>query len=1191
MKWTTEQENAINIPVSDIIVSAAAGSGKTAVMAERILKRLTEEPCVDIDRILVVTYTQAAASEIRERIMKKIVEKLDNDNGSAKLSDQLLKLPYAHISTIHGFCLDLIKKYFYILDIDPGVKIADDTQVSSLKKQCIDNVLTKHYTENDKVFLELISDYTDRYDTPVSDAVIKLYDFSRTMPEPEKWLKELSGQYESDSVYATDYIAKCASMAGKVALDEYSQAIKICEGKEDCTILKNFLEKEYNDVLCAISSENYKDMYESLSSLEFENWRLAKGDSVVREECKAYRDNAKNIIKKNIIDKYLPYSPDDIKKDNEHVFKYVEKLVELSLEFSDVLWDAKKENNIIDFSDFEHLALKLLKNADNTPSDVAYSVSESFEEIYVDEFQDCNNIQNTIFNYISGAIRNKPNVFCVGDMKQSIYSFRDSNPLIFREKTEKFELYDGCECKRENKILLNCNFRSRKTILEFVNSIFSQIMSRECGDITYNSEERLNYGDGYAEVNRDTEFIDIDLVDSSNSFDDNINESFDDDTSDIEAEAIHVASKIKKMVSDGYVLFDSKEKQKRKAEYKDFAILMRGIKANGPIFEKALSDMGIPVYCDSGTPYFDTPEIKFLISFLKTVDNPDDDISLVAVMKNPFFGFDENELLTIRLTNRRASYYECIKEYCKNHSGEIADRLNVFLETIGSYYEKSRYMDANEFLRYIIEDIRYFAYLSTFDDSKLKKANVRYFLHKAKDFETDGFKGIYSFVSYIENYSGANSKESAKVISENDNVVRIMTIHKSKGLEFPIVFLSCTGKMFNKQDTKSRFIFHKKYGIGVDSVYREISARFKTANKIASKLKMSYELISEELRVLYVALTRASEKLIITATVKNGTKLLSTCEKSLKNETAQINPYKIYSCNTFIQLILMGALRCDGYPEHTSAISVIPGEFKINLNLINKNTISINSKIESNICWKDLYDGPTQFYDKLKNRLSYEYPHIDSAVYPSNMTVTEVKRMHTESEDFYTPFDDVSLESPKYFGKSQKVFGKKLGTLIHLVMEKLDFSQISDINSVEIQIDELLEKNILTEEEKSVINIEKIHKFFISGIGKDAKKHYNSLRKEFSFKYLENAGKIFESDFDDKIVVQGTIDAFYENDNGEIVLIDYKTDSVTDGDYESVVKRYKTQLDYYATALERIYNKKVGSKVLYLFDIDDSVTL
>ncbi len=1191
MNWTREQSYAINMPVSDIIVSAAAGSGKTAVMAERILKRLTEEPCVDIDRILVVTYTQAAASEIRERIMKKIVEKLDEDKGANKLSEQLLKLPYAHISTIHGFCLELIKKYFYLLDIDPGVKIADETQVYDLKSQCVDKVLTSHYNDKDKVFLDLISDYTDRYDTPVSDAIIKLYDFSRTMAEPEKWLRGLSEQYGPNSTTSTDYIAKCASMAGKVAVDEYEQAIKLCDGKEDCVILKNFLERELSAVSCAISKESYKDMYESFSSLEFENWRLAKGDSVTREDCKTHREKAKNIIKKNLMEKYFVYSPEEIKKDNEHVYKYIEKLAELTLEFSCEIWNAKKDNNIIDFSDFEHLALKLLRNSDNTPTDVAYTVSESFEEIYVDEFQDCNNIQNTIFNCISGSIRNKPNVFCVGDMKQSIYSFRDSNPLIFREKSEKYELYDGEECRNENKVLLNCNFRSRKTVLEFVNSLFAQIMSEECGDITYDEEEKLNYGEGYDDVNGDTKFVDIDLIDCSNTFDYNGPSNADDDISGIEAEAIHIASKIKKMVSDGYKLYDSKEKTVREAQYKDFAILMRGTKSSAPIFEKAFSDVGIPVYCDSGTPYFDTPEIRFLISFLKVVDNPDDDISIVAVMKNPILGFDENELLKIRLTNRKASYYECIKEYCKNHSGNLCDRLKGFLETLRRYHEKSRYMDANEFLRYLVDDISYYAYLSVFEDCSLKKANVRYLLHKAKEYETDGFKGIYTFVNYIENYSGSNSKECAKDISENDNVVRIMTIHKSKGLEFPVVFLSCTGKKFNKQDVYSKFVFHKKYGIGVDAVYKDLSARFKTANKIASKLKMSYELISEELRVLYVALTRASEKLIITANVNNGSRLLSECESNVTGEPLQINPYKIYSCDNFIQMILMGIARCDGYPEHVAGRLNLSGDFKINMNLINKNSIIVNAECAAEFVWKDRYDGPTDNYEELKRRLSYEYPYAESLLYPSNMTVTEVKRLHTESDDYYTPYDDFSLEEPKYFGEKHKVYGKKLGTLIHLVMEKIDFSKITDVKSVETQIEGLLDKNILTEDEVAVVSAEKIYNFFLSDIGKETLKHCNSIRKEFSFKYLENAGKIFDSEHEGEIVIQGTIDAFFEDDNGEFVLIDYKTDSVSGGNVDAIVERYKTQLDYYAIALEKIYNKKVRSKILYLFDIDKNIML
>lgn len=1192
MNWTTEQRYAIELPVSNMIVSAAAGSGKTAVMAERILRRLTCDDYVDIDKILVVTYTSAAASEIKERIMKNIMDKLA-DGANEALSNQLLKLPYAHISTIHSFCLDLIRKYFYLLDIDPAVKIADEAEVGLLKKSAAQKVLENHYNEKDQLFCTLVSDYSNKNDSSVSDTIISIYDFSRTMPDSDSWLGSLCDAYTGGSDEGINFIMHCVSLAASLAIMRYDEGIAICKENEDCEIMANVLNSEREAILAAVSCNSYDDMKNAFDSLEFVNWRYVSGPDGVRSSVYAKRDAAKSIIKKNILDKYLLLTNSEILSDNKNVLPYVRKYIELVREFACIYSELKKDKNVIDFSDFEHLALKLLRSEDGTPTDVARSISEGFEEIYIDEYQDCNNIQNMIFEYISGNQRNHPNVFCVGDMKQSIYSFRDSNPLLFREKCKAYPLYNGVDARQSNKILLNSNFRSRDTILRFVNSVFSQIMSVDCGELKYDGSEALNYAGGYIDTNPDTNSIDIDIIDSANTFGDMAGFSTENSLSPLEAEAVHVASKIKQYISSGYMLYDKKKGITRKAEYSDIVVLLRSIATPAPVFEKVFSDMGIPVYSDKGTPYFDTEEIRFLMSLLKVIDNPDDDISLVAVLKNPVFGFDENALLKIRLSTSDKPFYDCIKAYKTNNADPLSQKINTFLHTIDDYYIKSKYMDTDEFLNYIINDLNYYTFLSLYPDSKLKKTNVRFLLRRAKEFEKNNFRGIYSFVRFVENFKEENTAESAKVLSESDNVVRIMSIHKSKGLEFPIVFVSCLGRSFNTQSQRKKIVMHRQLGIGIECIYRDASIRINTANMIAIKHKLAFESASEELRVLYVALTRATEKLILTAVCDKAANLLSNAENAVLNEGHAINPYLVFSANNFIQMLLYAIVRCDGYPRDIGAKfkHILRDGCRYQITLKNICDIEYPSKNTDIANWQDAYNGPTLKYDIIRETLDFKYKHSDSFSVPTNMTVTEIKKLALESDDSYTPFDEVYLSVPSEFGKKSRIAGAQMGTLVHYVMEHFDFKRVLTLDDIQLQLDRMCADGHVSDEEREAVDDDKIWRFFNSELGKRMSAHSESLSREYSFKYLADASDVFGVAPGEQMVIQGTIDAFFEDDDGCLVVVDYKTDKVLDGDSDIIAQRYYTQLQYYSKALEITYGKKVKEKILYLFDTDEAIVI
>ena len=1183
MKWTKEQQSAIDFPVSDIIVSAAAGSGKTAVMSERIINRLTEEDFVDIDRILVVTYTKAAASEIRERVMKKIMDKI-SDGADHKLSMQLIKLPNSHFCTIHSFCLDLIKKNFFRLGIDPNVKIADEPETEMLKQNAVSYVLNRAYESNDENFKKISSFYYSKNDVKLSNLILSTYDFSRTMPDSEKWLKDLSKPYENADIInqTVDILKQAASYAR--AKTEY--AIELCEKYGIYNSYIGILSSDIEIIDGIFSKNNYDEAFKYIKSINYARWAQDKSvDPMLSSRIKKIRDEAKSCIT-DITKKYFVYTLKQLKSVNDDVIVVLNQLIKLVTDFSIKFDELKRESNFIDFSDFEHMTLKLLKNDDGTPSDVAAEVSESFDEIYIDEYQDCNNIQNEIFKYISGEHRGHPNIFCVGDMKQSIYSFRDANPLLFKEKSNLYALYDYNKYHKHNKILLNSNFRSRKNIIDFVNSLFYQTMSPSCGELEYNNEEMLVYGSDFEEVNSDTQFIDVDIIDKDNGFCGENGKS-DFKLSKTEAEAVHVANKIQKYISDGYILYDRKSKNRRIAKYRDIVVLMRGVKNTAPVFERIFKKMGIPVYSDKGEEYFESKEIIYLISLLKVIDNPDDDISLVTSMKNPFFGFDENDFMEIRMINKNTSFYKCICEYMNTFDGNLSDKIARFIKTVNDFNEKSRYMETDELINYVIAKIRFYTYLSTFADSELKKTNVRFLIKKAKDFEKTNYKGIFSFIRYIDNLraSDKSKTEGAKILSENDNVVRIMSIHKSKGLEFPIVFLTCLGSKIMMKDDKNTALYHSKYGIGLDSYKKDkVILKTKTLNKIVMRQKKYKEYISEEMRVLYVALTRPTEKLVLSGVCSNADKMLNNTEYYLCGQGKKINPYIISKANNYMQVILFGITRSSGYQADLMQYNLTKYDdsCKYNVSLINMNSITLDNTEQTDFDWQKLFDKCTDSFEQINKMLSYEYPYKVSSALPSNMTVTEIKRMYDDESAML--FDSVNLDVPKNFSVTHKIYGAALGTIVHKVMEKLDFSNITDENNVISQLRMMTENKILNEDEFNALPVNKIKRFCLSSLAKRMQCNNDTLKKEFSFKIMIDSNEIFPGAKDDRMIIQGTVDAFFTDADGSIVIIDYKTDSASKGNSAEIAAKYKVQVDLYAKALEKILNVRVKEKIIYIFD-------
>lgn len=1192
MKWTDAQQSAIDIPVSNIIVSAAAGSGKTAVMAERIINRLTGENPTSIDRILVVTYTNAAASEIKDRVMKKILEKLSEGN-SETLQKQLVLIGNAHFCTIHSFCLDLIKKHFYMLGIDPAVKTGDEADISLILGEAVSNVI-KEYMENaDDDFNKLLTAYANGREFIMEDIILKLYKFSRTMPYSTKWLDELPKAYNGSSDTAGDFITSCAHTALCHVKKEYERAINLIEKSGTCEKWLPTIAFEKNEIDKILSLDaSYENYYNALNSLSFATLPPTKNeDPVMKKEIQECRNAAKKVINDDLLSYYFVLSPKYIEDDNKNIYPHIVKLVEavkkLGVEFDRL----KREKNLIDFSDYEHMALSLLANKDGTPTQIALNVSNEFDEIYVDEFQDCNNIQNEIFKLISGQVRNKPNLFCVGDMKQSIYKFRDANPLNFRKMCDSYPLYNGAEAKASNKILLNANFRSRPSVLNFVNSMFSQLMSRECGELLYNEEEALNPGASFENQNPDAEFIDIDIINQSNDFGDF--EADNENTLDkTEAEAAHIAMKIKKMVQDGYKIYDPKTATYKNATYSDFVILLRSAKTPVAAYSKVFSKFGVPLYCDSNG-YFETEEVMFLINLLKIIDNPDDDIALASVMKSIIFAFNENELLEIRLGgHKKKSFYKCVRSYIKSSGGLLKEKLEDFILKLEDYHQKSKYMETDEFLGYLLSDINYFMYLSTFEDSKMRIENVHFLVQKAKSFEKNNFKGIFSFIRYVENIKSSKSDDCAKTIGKDDNVVRLMSIHKSKGLEFPIVILAGTGKNYNIEDIKGTMVFHKDFGVGAESVYADRGYKLLSLNKIAIKHKIRYENASEELRVLYVALTRPVEKLIITGTVKNGSSFLNKIERKIKTEDYNLNPYTVLKSSSFLETILLASARSENFELGGVREGLVFSDgIKYNIKTINMNSIILPENNKKPSQWQMEYDNVTDSYEKISSFLDYSYPHINSSSVSGNISVSEIKKIKMENEISDMLYSDTTLKKPSNFAGSGKIYGSALGTLVHLCMEKLDFLRMENEAEIKEQLESFLSAGIIDDEELKILHTHKFLSFANSPLGRRMKENISTLRKEVSFKILSAISEIHGIDSDDSLIVQGTIDAFFEDSDGRVVLVDYKTDKIPKEGTDIIAERYRIQLDTYARALEKMLGKEVKEKYIYLFDNGETISV
>lgn len=1145
VKWTKEQQEAIDVRDSKVLVAAGAGSGKTAVLVERIIRKVIDDN-VDIDRMLIVTFTNAAASEMKERIRARLYDEVANNPA---LQKQILYLNRSSIMTIDAFCKKAIKDYFYKIDIDPNFKIADNTENELLRLEAIDEVLEELYEQNDSKIVEVLDAYSsNKSDETLVNLILSIHKFIQSCPKPLEWLAEKCDMYnvEADDFSDTPWGKMLLDYTRKTIREIIDELKKVEEELISIPDAANYLLTIQDDIfkLEALRKNNFKwdDYYEEFRKIEFSALKRApKLDEETRKYVQDARKKMKSLIEDYFKEKVYISTSNEILNDISYIYSSLNVIYLIVKAFDERFNKKKNDKNLLDFSDIEHLCLKLFEQNE----DVIRDYKNKYSEILIDEYQDSNLIQEEILTKIAND-----SVFMVGDVKQSIYKFRQAKPELFLGKYNSYPNYNKDEKSKENKILLFKNFRSNQNIIDEVNFIFKNIMFKETGEIDYTEKEYLKFGaEYYPEKGKTAELhiIDKKILEDEIIEDDDIEEK-------PQLEARVVAKRIEELVGK-FDVYDKSTKSMRKARYSDIVILLRATKGYTETLAEELNARNIPVYVDVKSGYFENAEVQIILSLLKIIDNPYQDVPLLAVLRSPIGNFDVNELTKIRMYDKKCSFYDALLIAMSNGN----ERAKEFIDKLNAWREKSRYQAIDEFISYLYENTGYYYYVSLLPHGETRQTNLKVLLKKATEYSKSSFKGLYNFLIFIENVKMSSGDfDAPSELSEADDVVRIMSIHKSKGLEFPVVFLCGTGRKFNSRDLSNKIIFHQDLGLGVDIINTKKRITYESIPKLAIKLQNQKELLAEEMRILYVAMTRAREKLIITALTQN-------LKKRFKEWETPLSMYGISTAKCYADWICKTALS-------------IPNDWEIKewsyedvLNIEG----SILKQLESTTNDISEYDSKleTEF---INNRIKWIYPFITSTKLPTKLSVSELKRLNNIYD--YTETQKVrSMETPDFIDEEVMV-GASYGTLLHNKMEKLNFENLN--------VEEVLED---VKDEKIRLKLSNdINKFLKSSLF-DIIKKANKIFKETPFNLNVPIGEIFDindKSAEDEIMVQGIIDLYAKYEEGYII-VDYKSDRI-DSDEEFKL-RYQKQLEYYKRAIETMTGQKVIGTYIYSFNMGKEI--
>lgn len=1257
--WTKEQNQAIKKENSNVLVAASAGSGKTAVLVERVITKVISSK-IDIDKILVVTFTNAAAQELKERLMLAIYDALNKNPQDKFLKRQLVYINRASITTIHAFCLEIIRANFHALDIDPNFSICDETESAVLKSKAILKVIEEEYIKSneDEVLKSKLYNLLELFggkDEKLIEYILKIYSYIKSFAFEYEWLESQITKYNIENcinLYDTDYGKKIYQNVIKnlelllKKTEEITDEIR--ENEDFAKFVLMFEEDEKNIKNCILNSNNNWDLLkENLQLVEFKRAPIYKGDNKnLKEKVTSFRSN---VLKKNIekFKKNMYASTSKIIEDNKNAYEYVEYIYELVSKFDKLYQKLKKEKNYIDFNDIEHLALELLVKKDESGNivytDIANNLKEKFKEVYTDEYQDISFIQEAILESVS----NSNNRFMVGDIKQSIYKFRQAMPDIFNEKYDKYEKLkqeENLSTKEDTKIILAKNFRSRKEVLDSINYIFKKIMSKDLGDCDYSKDEVLQFGASSYEENKFLDYsTEINIIDLKkeenekdifyeNSFENSFENEREESTSlyleelkKFEIEAIFIAKKIKEIVKKNKT-YNIKKNKASDTKYKDIVILLRSIKDKGTILEETLKKYGIPVFCDVSTNLFDSDEIHLLVSLLKVIDNPYQDIPLISVMYSIIGGFSLDELVYIRSSNRKAKIYDNLIELKNNIETKeiketnlnvnvnpkekniendkelkikeikLLEKINKFLNLLHELINFSKLHSVSEILLEIYDKTNIYRQYILDKNATQKKANLDVLVNLGIKCEENKITSLGEYITYITNLKDKTDTgaASAKIIGENEDVVRIMTIHKSKGLEFPYVFLCDTAKKYNMLDTTSLVTMHHNLGIGINIVDKKYKVTYPSVIKEAIKNQIIKETKDEELRMLYVALTRAKEKLYIYATVKDYEKFSSKqIPMYLDENKSKLDPIALENNTSYFENINMALKDYDSSLKLFEINVIKPYEITdLEEEKNEEHTLSLSDILKSKVDKKE-YDKNKikEEKEKIQKILNFKYDFEDEINAPSRVSVSALKKAALEETEYVLvqieePQENLDIKA-KYNledvfedAKELKYSSAKKGTLIHFVLENLDLSKEYEIDSLKEEITNLVLIGKINKQDEKYINKKKLLTFLKSDLGKEIKKS-SFVKKEQEF--------ILKDKSISKSVIQGIIDLYFVNEKGNIVLIDFKTDKINEE--ELFVTRYKKQLEIYKVALEKITGKTVEKSYIYSFNLDKKIEI
>ncbi len=1270
MKFTPEQQRVIELHNSNILVSAAAGSGKTAVLVERIIRMICDgEHPADIDRLLIVTFTNAAAAEMRERIAAGIAARLEADPGNEHIQKQSALLHNAQITTIDSFSLFLIRNHFNEIGLDPDFRVADEGEIKLLQQEVLAQLLEDAYAGNFvPEALEQFHACVEYFcpggrESVLEQHILNLSRYAGSFPWPAEWLEERKNDYAAgdlDALVRSDYgqyLTERVNRTVEGCLEKLQEVKRLCELPDGPYMYGELTDAEIEQLERLTDCKNLEEQAAKIPAVTFARLPSKKDDSVdpaKRELAKAIRNSVKDTLS-DLSESYFKTPLELAVEQGKACREPLRMLLDLVLEFDRRLLAAKQERHLIDFSDMEHYALQILLKREKVeetgsigtdrtetkyrivPSDVAMEYRQYFQEILIDEYQDSNLVQEYLLSAISGEAEGHYNRFMVGDVKQSIYKFRLARPELFLEKYDTYqETGDLC------RIDLAKNFRSRVQVVDAVNDVFSRIMSREIGGIAYDDKAALYPGATYPAAEDPaygSEALLIRKPEKGEREESGIGEQHAEGAGVLvdydnvrQLEALAIAARIKQLKGSLKVM-EKSTGELRPVRYSDMIILLRTTSGWDEEFKKILEQQGIPVYITSKTGYFGALEVQELLQFLRVLDNPRQDIPLFGVMQSVFGGFTQEEIAQIRSggeghSRKRMTLYEALKEVAKSgrtveegeetsagesagEEAELSQKADTFLQRIGHYRDLTPFTSIRDLLQRILDDYDYLNYVTALPAGSKRRANVEMLLTKASAFEKTSYFGLFHFIRYMEQLEKYDvDYGEADTLDENADVVRIMSIHKSKGLEFPVVFVSGLSKRFNMQDANQSLIVDMDLGVAVDYVDSVRRIKNKTLRRAVLSAKMKEDNLAEELRVLYVALTRAREKLILTAVLDKADEKWELAQMTGQERLTYLDFCEAGSYMDFLLPILpktgiaVKTLRTEDLAAEEIREQLRMGDRREELQRVADGEVLLPGDPEEN----------ERKLMRLRERFAYQYPHPGLQKLYTKTTVSELKiaAMAEKDEAAFHTFEEKEVVPyiPAFRREQEKVSGAVRGSAFHRVMELLDFTYVFvesglfekcpgdyetyrkrlDAERLKKRLEEFLQRETvslrLTEEYAKAVSLPKILNFLEQELA------YRMWRaQEQGLLYREQPfvlgidAKRLDPDLPEgeKVLIQGIIDVFFIED-GEIVLLDYKTDVIDS--LETLWNRYNVQIQYYEEALTKLMQMPVKERILYSFYLE-----